>query len=161
MATPTTKTTKTTKSTTKPKSSSTRSKTSSSAATATASEKSVAAAATPAPAKVVDAPQPVVLGPMMRKPELINAVVAKSGMKKKDVKPIVEATLSVLGAALQDARELNLEPMGKIKVTREKKRPVGKVLVARIRQTQDLPTEVANPDPKDLDDDTSVASAAE
>ena len=148
MATPTTKKTTKPKTTTKSRS--------------TTAAKSVAAAATPAPAKVVDAPQPVVLGPMMRKPELISAVVAKSGMKKKDVKPIVEATLAVLGSALQDARELNLEPMGKIKVTREKKRPTGKVLVARIRQTQDLPTEVANPDPKDMDDDaTATPTAAE
>lgn len=121
----------------------------------------VAAAAAPAPATLTEQPKPVVLGPMMRKPELIDAVVAKSGMKKKDVKPIVEATLAVLGAALQDARELNLEPMGKIKVTREKKRPVGKVLVARIRQTQDLPSEVANPDPKDVDDDGLAPEAAE
>ena len=114
-----------------------------------------------APGAVVNAPQPVVLGPMMRKPELINAVVAKSGMKKKDVKPIVEATLAVLGAALQDARELNLQPLGKIKVTREKKLPTGKVLVTRIRQSQDLPSEAVNPDPKDIDDGDVAPVAAE
>ena len=103
-----------------------------------------------APATVVDSPKTVVLGPMMRKPELVDAVVVKSGMKKKDVKPIVEATLAVLGAALQDSRELNLQPLGKIKVNREKKKPNGKVMIARIRQSQDLPSEEAHPDPKDM-----------
>lgn len=155
MATSTTKSTSTRKTkTTAPKST----------AKSAASKASTAAAAPkPAPAVVTDSPKPVVVGPMMRKPELINAVVEKSGMKKKDVKPIIEATLAVLGSALQDARELNLEPMGKIKVTREKKRPVGKVLVARIRQTKDLPTAVAHPDPKDIEDETdaSMVSAAE
>lgn len=114
-----------------------------------------------APATVVDAPVPVVLGPVMRKPELINAVVEKSGLKKKDVKPIVEATLAVLGAALQDNRELNLQPMGKIKVNREKKKPNGKVMIARIRQSQDLPSQSANPDPKDVDPGVAPPPAAE
>lgn len=127
----------------------------------TAKATPAAAAATSAPAQAVDAPKPVVLGPMMRKPELVDAVVAKSGMKKKDVKPIVEATLAVLGSALQDARELNLEPMGKVKVTRAKDRTKGKLLVARIRQTQELPSLVANPNPKDLNDDAVLPTAVE
>lgn len=113
------------------------------------------------PATVVEAASPVVLGPMMRKPELINAVVEKSGMKKKDVKPIVEATLAVLGAALQDSRELNLQPLGKIKVNREKKKPSGKVMIARIRQSQDLPSQGASPDPKDVDVADAPPTAAE
>ena len=114
-----------------------------------------------APASVVESPKPVVLGPVMRKPELIDAVVAKSGMKKKDVKPVVEAMLAILGSALQDSRELNLQPLGKVKVNREKKMPNGKVLIARIRQSQDLPSEEAHPDPKDLDDDVVTPTAAE
>ncbi|MEM6371350.1 MAG: HU family DNA-binding protein [Pseudomonadota bacterium] len=140
---------KTTKSTTKP--TTTRSK-------AAPTKARVAPKPAPAaPATVVDAPQPVVLGPMMRKPELINAVVAQSGLKKKDVKPVVEATLAVLGAALQDNRELNLQPLGKIKVNREKKKPKGKLMIARIRQSQDLPSGEAHPDPKDIDNTPSAA----
>lgn len=103
-------------------------------------------AAKPAPteteAVVVTAPTPVVSGPMMRKKELIDAVVTKSGIKKKDAKPVVEAMLEVLGSALQDGRELNLQPMGKIKVKREKKMAEGKVLVTRIRQNRTLPPSV-------------------
>ena len=83
---------------------------------------------------VVDTPTPVVAGPEMRKKELIEAVVTRSGMKKKDVKPVVEAMLAVLGNALQDGRALNLQPMGKVKINREKKLASGRMLVARIRQ---------------------------
>lgn len=112
------------------------------------------------PSVVVNAPQPVVSGPVMRKRELIDAVVAKSGIKKKDAKPVIEALLEVLGSALQDGRELNLQPMGKVKVNREKKMAVGKVLIARIRQARDLPPSVvaALPDTDDATQDDSPAA---
>ncbi|MBY5932874.1 HU family DNA-binding protein [Tateyamaria omphalii] len=100
--------------------------------TATTTTKAAAATASPV---VVDAPTPVVAGPMMRKKELVDAVVARSGMKKKDVKPAVEATLAVLGDALKDGRALNLQPLGKVKVNREKKLASGRMFVARIRQS--------------------------
>ena len=84
---------------------------------------------------VVDGPQPVVSGPVMRKKELIDLVVERSGLKKKDAKPIIEATLAILSEALADTRELNLQPLGKIKVRREKLMLNGRVLVTKIRQS--------------------------
>jgi len=150
MATRTTKTTtKTT--TTKPK-------------TTAKTTVSKAPSTTTAAPVVVETPQPVVSGPMMRKKELVDAVVAKSGMKKKDVKPVVEAMLSVLGSALQDGRELNLQPLGKVKINREKKLPTGKMMIAKIRQSEDLPPLDSQPDVKDLDGadtpaDTTAAAA--
>ena len=75
----------------------------------------------------------------MRKRELLDAVINKSGIKKKDAKPVVEAMLEVLGSALQDGRTLNLQPMGKFIVKHEKKLVNGKVLTTRIRQARDLP----------------------
>lgn len=82
---------------------------------------------------VVTAAEPVVTGPVMRKKELIDAVVAKSGMKKRDVKPIVETMLDVLGDALRDGRELNVQPLGKIMVRRSKKLQGGSVLTTKVR----------------------------
>lgn len=76
---------------------------------------------------------------VMRKRELLDAVINKSGIKKKDAKPVVEAMLEVLGSALQDGRTLNLQPMGKFIVKHEKKLANGKVLTTRIRQACDLP----------------------
>ncbi|WP_299657610.1 HU family DNA-binding protein [uncultured Tateyamaria sp.] len=128
-----TRTTKTTPKTTTTRSTATKSKSTTKATTPAKST------ATPAPVKsaapvVVDAPTPVVAGPMMRKKELVDAAVARSGLKKKDVKPAIEAALAVMGEALQDGRKLNLPPFGKVKINREKKLASGRMLVARIRQ---------------------------
>ncbi len=87
---------------------------------------------------VTDAPQAVILGPVMRKKELIDTVVTRSGIKKKDAKPVVDAMLAVLGEALADNRELILPPMGRIKVRKEKLLPNGRVLVTKIRQTSQI-----------------------
>ncbi|MEF3049269.1 HU family DNA-binding protein [Pseudotabrizicola sp. L79] len=50
--------------------------------------------------------------------DLVNRVVDATGAKKKDVKPVVEATLEQLGAALAKGEELNLPGMGKVRVAR-------------------------------------------
>ena len=86
---------------------------------------------------------------VMRKLELLDAVINKSGIKKKDARPVVEAMLEVLGSALQDGRSLNLQPMGKFIVKHEKKLANGKVLTTRIRQAFDLPT-------NDIESETDV-----
>jgi len=70
----------------------------------------------------------------MRKKELIDIVVERSGVKKKDAKPVVEAMLEVLGEALGDNRELNLLPMGKFKVVNEKDLGNGKMMRVKVRQ---------------------------
>lgn len=82
----------------------------------------------------VDGPRPVIIGPVMRKKELTDMVVERSGIKKKDAKPVVEAMLEVLGEALSDNRELNLLPMGKFKVVNEKDLGNGKMMRVKVRQ---------------------------
>ena len=62
--------------------------------------------------------------------------VARSGVKKRDAKPAIEAVLAVLGEALSEGRELNLRPMGKLKVTRMKKAGNGQIINARVRQPE-------------------------
>ncbi|WP_370401253.1 HU family DNA-binding protein [Sulfitobacter sp. JB4-11] len=94
-----------------------------------------AAAAKPA---VVAAPQSVIVGPQLRKKELIDDVVARSGIKKKDAKPVIEAMLAALGDALAEKRELVLPPFGKLKVRREKDMPNARVLTAKIRQPKNI-----------------------
>lgn len=90
-----------------------------------------AAAAKPA---VVGASKTVILGPELRKKELIDDVVARSGIKKKDAKPVIEAMLAAMGEALAEKRELVLPPFGKLKVRREKDMPNARVLTTKIRQ---------------------------
>ena len=73
--------------------------------------------------------------PPLKKKELIDRVVARSGLKKKDAKPVIEALLTVLGETLSEGREANLQPLGKIKVTRTKDLANGRAMTARIRQS--------------------------
>ena len=125
----TTRTTKTaTKSTTAKKSAAT-----AKAKTTAAAPKAAVVSSMPAPT-VVTAAAPVVAGPTVRKKELIDRVVLESGMKKKDVKPVVEATLAVLGQSLSNGEELIAHPFGKLKVNREKVLPNGKMMIVKVRQ---------------------------
>lgn len=78
--------------------------------------------------------EPVISAPELKKRDLINLVVERSGIKKKDAKPAVEAALAVLGEALAEGRELNMRPLGKAKVTRMENKSNGQLIVCRIRQ---------------------------
>lgn len=73
-------------------------------------------------------------GPEMKKQELIEKVVLRSGVRKKDAKPVVEAMLGVLGETLADGRGLNLQPLGKLKLNRTKETPKARVIIAKLRQ---------------------------
>lgn len=77
---------------------------------------------------------PELLGPILRKKELIEKVVARSGIKKKDAKPVVEAVLAELGVALADSREMALPPLGRVKINRSKPLPNGQVTIVKVRQ---------------------------
>jgi len=119
--------------------------------TASAPTKPRAVRKTPAAPKVkptlVEAKNPVVTQPELRKKELIDLVVARSGVKKKDAKPAIEAMLAVLGEALAEGRELNLRPMGKLKVNRVEKKSNGTIIASRIRQPRDTLATSPQPDP--------------
>ena len=95
------------------------------------------AAASPAKTvepEVVKTESPKVADPELRKKELIDTVVAMSGVKKRDAKPVIEAMLSVLGETIAEGRELNLAPLGKLKITRMKKTTKAQVITARLRR---------------------------
>ena len=70
----------------------------------------------------------------LKKQELIALVVERSDVAKKHAKPVIEAMLAVLGEALAEGRELNLQPLGKVKHNRIKDTPRARVIVTKIRQ---------------------------
>lgn len=72
----------------------------------------------------------------LRKKELVDRVVAMTGLKKRDVKPALEAALVVLGDALANDEVLNLQPFGKMQVKRRKELPNGEALVTRVRRVK-------------------------
>lgn len=99
---------------------------------------------------VVKDVEPSVSEPELKKIDLINLVVERSGAKKKDVKPIIEATLEILGEAIASGRELNLQPFGRVKVNNTKELANAMVHSVRVRQSKNA---------KDSSDDASVDAA--
>ncbi|AKS46286.1 DNA-binding protein HU-alpha [Octadecabacter temperatus] len=97
------------------------------------------AVATPAKAAVipkatiVETVKPVVAGAPIKKPELIDRVMAETGMKKKDVKPVVEAMLAVLGRALTKGEDLTVPPLGKLMVKRTKEAANATIVTVKLR----------------------------
>lgn len=57
---------------------------------------------------------------VLRKRDLIEAVVMRAGVKKRDAKPAVEAALAILGETLAQGQGLNLPELGKIKIQNSK-----------------------------------------
>jgi DNA-binding protein HU-alpha len=72
--------------------------------------------------------------PFLKKQELVERIVKASGAKKKDVKLIVEAALGVIGDALSAGEELNLPPLGKMKVNRQRDEGNAEVLILKLRR---------------------------
>lgn len=72
--------------------------------------------------------------PSLRKRELIDKIVKRSGVKKKAAKPVVEALLAELGETLAAGRELVLPPLGRFKINREKSLANGRVMILKVRQ---------------------------
>ncbi len=97
-----------------------------------------AAAAKPKPAPAVADPAPVADAALLVKPagqafkikDLVDRVATASGAKKKDLKTVVEAVLAELGQALSEGKELNLPPLGKARVNRQK----GDMLVVKLKR---------------------------
>ena len=83
------------------------------------------------------APQTAATGEVeLKKKELIEAVVARAQVKKKYAKPVVEAMIEILGGAIAKGRDIDLQPMGKIKQQRVKDSDGARVIIARIRQNK-------------------------
>jgi len=91
------------------------------------------------PSPVVVTSAPVLKEPPLNKRELIDEVVLRSGVKKKDAKPVVEAMLAVLGETVASGRDLNLKPFGKLHLNRSETRSNGTVHICRLRQPVEQP----------------------
>lgn len=74
----------------------------------------------------------------LRKRELLDEVVERSGIKKRYAKPVVEAMLAVLGEAAAIERDMNLQPFGKVRIARTKDIDQGRVVVMRLRQNDSI-----------------------
>lgn len=75
---------------------------------------------TPAPKKTTAPEAAKESGATLKKSDLLDQIVARTNLKKRDVKPAVEAALALMGDALRDGNELNLPPLGKLRVVKSK-----------------------------------------
>ncbi len=88
--------------------------------------------------KIVTAAEPVVAANVVKKPDFLDNAVARSGVKRRDAKPAIEAALLELGEALLRGDELNLPPLGKIKVVKTKALNEGaQALTLKVRTMKD------------------------
>ncbi|WP_146346887.1 HU family DNA-binding protein [Phaeobacter marinintestinus] len=104
---------------------------------------------------VVAVSDPVVAEADLKKKELIDLVVERSGVKKKWAKPTVEAMLAVLGETINSGRELNLQPLGKLRINRTEEKANGRVIICKLRQS----LSGSDDDMPDNDDDMNVQAA--
>lgn len=74
--------------------------------------------------------------PMMKKPEILDAIVARTNLKKRDVKPAVEAAMAVIVEALRDGTDINLPPLGKLRVVKSKDLDGGAAVLTLKLRTQ-------------------------
>jgi len=103
-------------------------------ATRKTAAKSAAKAAKPVEPVVVETAEPIVGAPDMSKKELIEKVVERSGVKKREAKPAIEAALAILGEAIAESRALNLPPFGKLRINRAEEKANGRITVCKLRQ---------------------------
>jgi DNA-binding protein HU-alpha len=72
--------------------------------------------------------------PELKRQELLAQVVKRADIKKKLAKPVLDAALAVIGEALAEGRDLNLAPLGKVKINRVRELGNGRVVICRVRQ---------------------------
>jgi len=79
-------------------------------------------------------PEPVTKAAMLKKKALVDQVVQAVGGKKKGVKEIVDATLAALGDALSRGDGLNLPPLGRAQVNRQRDLDGGEMMIVKLRR---------------------------
>lgn len=136
-------------------------KTTTTKATATSSD-AVKTIPTSSPVAPVDVPEASVVTEVKKK-ELVEKIAETTGVKKGHTKKVVEALLKEMGDVLQEGGELNVPPLGKLSVNRQKEIANAFILVAKLRRPKGMLAEkVKTPDESDAapsDADTTEATA--
>lgn len=76
-------------------------------------------------------PQPACV---VQKKDFVDRVVAASGARKADARPIIEATLAQLGKALSAGETLAVPPLGRARVNLEHDQRGGEIITLRLRR---------------------------
>ena len=73
----------------------------------------------------------------VRRGDLIEELTAKTGMRRADVKDFLEATLQTLAQHLEAEDTLQVPPLGRIKVVRNRSTEGGSVVTCKVRMKSD------------------------
>ena len=73
------------------------------------------------------------------KKELLERLVAESGLKKGDARTAMNALLKVLHGALSEGKDISAAPLGKLRIARKKPTPNGELAVLRVKLKADKP----------------------
>ena len=104
--------------------------------------------------KIVNPAVSVPQGEMIKKLEFLDSAVERTNVKKREAKPAIEAALAVPAVSLINSEELNLPPMGKLRVVKSKDVGEGaKVLTLKLRTMKDGAGQGADPSPDEADAD--------
>ncbi len=104
--------------------------------------------------KIVNPAVSVPQGEMIKKPEFLDRAVERTNVKKREAKPAIEAALAVPAVSLVNGEELNLPPMGKLRVVKSNDVGEGaKVLKLKLRTMKDGAGQGADPSPDEADAD--------
>ncbi|MGR3341991.1 MAG: HU family DNA-binding protein [Paracoccaceae bacterium] len=76
---------------------------------------------------------------LVRRKELVERIVAASGLKPNAVKTILDAVLKEMGDILSSGEGLNVQPLGKLVVNRRKDIPGGQILNCKLRRKSATP----------------------
>jgi nucleoid DNA-binding protein len=71
---------------------------------------------------------------VVQKKDFVDRVLAATGATKAEARPIIEATLAQLGAALSAGETLAVPPLGRARVNLEKDQRGGDVITLRVRR---------------------------
>ncbi|WP_165390230.1 HU family DNA-binding protein [Thalassococcus sp. S3] len=85
---------------------------------------------------VVTLTEPSVSAPTLRKRELLDEVVRRTEVKRKDAKKVLEETLALLGTAVAEGREINIPGFGKLMVQQVETKANARVANCKIRQSR-------------------------
>jgi len=76
---------------------------------------------------------------LVRRKELVERIVAASGLKPNAVKTVLDAVLQEMGDILSNGEGLNVQPLGKLVVSRRKDIPGGQILNCKLRRKSATP----------------------
>ena len=80
---------------------------------------------------------------LVRRKELVERIVAASGLKPNAVKTVLDAVLKEMGDILSAGDGLNVQPLGKLVVNRRKDIPGGQILNCKLRRKAATPASLA------------------